>query len=139
MQFSAGGGRTGNFGPAGFTIVEVLMALLLLSFMVMGFQAATGEIIHYAAQSDREAVAVQLVEDRLDLIRMDPEYTHIEDRYETGENELTDYPGLNRTTNIVRTYQEQATGVLDYLKITVTVSGAGLRGPVARTIVIGAP
>ncbi|MFO7894348.1 MAG: prepilin-type N-terminal cleavage/methylation domain-containing protein [Longimicrobiales bacterium] len=139
MQFSAGDGRAGSFGQAGFTIVEVLMALVLLSFMVMGFQAATGEIIHYAAQSDREAVAVQLVEDRLDLIRMDPEYTRLEDRYETEANELTDYPGLTRTTNIVRTYQEQATGVLDYLKITVTVSGASLRGPVARTIVIGAP
>ncbi|MFW6331202.1 MAG: prepilin-type N-terminal cleavage/methylation domain-containing protein, partial [Gemmatimonadota bacterium] len=54
----------------GFTIVEVLLALLLLSFTVMGFQAATGEIIHYAAQSDRQAVAVQMVENHLDLIRL---------------------------------------------------------------------
>lgn len=124
---------------SGFTIVEVLLALLLLSFMVMGFQAATGEIIHYAAQSDREAVAVQLVEDRLDLIRLDPEYANIESRYEGVESTLADYPGLSRTTDIVRTFQVQATGELDYLTITVTVSGASLRAPVARTIVIGAP
>lgn len=123
----------------GFTIVEVLLALLLLSFMVMGFQAATGEIIHYAAQSDREAVAVQLVEDRLDLIRLDPDYQQIEGRYEGVESDLTDYPGLTRTTTIVRTYQEQDTGILDYLKVTVTVTGASLRGPVARTIALGAP
>lgn len=123
----------------GFTIVEVLLALLLLSFMVMGFQAATGEIIHYAAQSDREAVAVQLVEDRLDLIRLDPEYAAVESRYEGVESTLTDYPGLSRATDIVHTFQVQSTGELDYLTITVTVSGASLRAPVARTIVIGAP
>ena len=123
----------------GFTIVEILLALLLLSFTVMGFQAATGEIIHYAAQSDREAVAVQLVEDRLDLIRMDPDYTDLESRYETTEADVEGYTGLTRTTTIVRTYQEQANGVLDYQKITVTVTGASLRDPVARTVVIGAP
>ncbi len=123
----------------GFTIVEVLLALLLLSFMVMGFQAATGEIIHYAAQSDREAVAVQLVEDRLDLIRLDPQYDSIESRYETTETNLPDYPGLTRSTNVVRTYQEQTNGILDYTKVTVTVDGGSLRGPVARTIVLGAP
>ena len=123
----------------GFTIVEILLALLLLSFMVMGFQAATGEIIHYAAQSDREVVAVQLVEDRLDLIRLDPQYEELETRYETVEPGVAGYAGLDRTTEIVRTVQQQSTGELDYLKITVTVSGPSLRSAVARTIVIGAP
>ena len=126
-------------GRDGFTVVEVILALLLLSFMVMGFQAATGEIISYAAQSDRQSVAAQLVEDRLDLIRLDPDYEAIESRYEGVESSLADYPGFTRTTNIVQTYDEQATGVLNYLKITVTVDGDGIRDPVARTIVIGAP
>lgn len=123
----------------GFTIVEILLALVLLSFTVMGFQAATGEIIHYAAQSDREAVAVQLVEDRLDLIRLDPDYGQLESRYEATETEAQGYAGLTRTTTIVRTYQAQANGVLDYLTITVTVTGASLRSPVARTVVVAAP
>lgn len=132
-------GRRCDSGRAGFTIVEILLALLLLSFTVMGFQAATGEIIHYAAQSDRQAVAMQLVEDRLDLIRLDPHYGVLESRYETSATDLPDYPGLTRTTEIVRTREEQATGVLDYLTITVTVAGPSLRAPVARTIVVAAP
>lgn len=123
----------------GFTIVEILLALLLLSFTVMGFQAATGEIIHFAAQSDRQAVAMQLVEDRLDLIRLDPGYGALETRYETAPTALQDFPGLTRATEIVRTREQQATGVLDYLTITVTVAGSGLREPVARTVVVGAP
>lgn len=123
----------------GFTIIEILLALLLLSFMVMGFQAATGEIIAYAARSDREVVAVQLVEDRLDLIRLDPEYAQLESRYEGTDSALVDYPDLVRTTEIVRTNTMESTGELDYVKVTVTVSGPSLRAPVARTVVIGAP
>lgn len=115
------------------------MAVVLLSFMVMGFQAATGKIIHYAAQSDREAVATQLVEDRLDLIRLDPTYEGLEIRHESGDEALVGFPGLTRRTEIVRTYRREDTGVLDYTTITVTVSGPSLRSPVSRTIVIGAP
>lgn len=129
----------GPGGRPGFTLVEVLMAVVLLSFMVMGFQAATGKIIHYAAQSDREAVATQLVEDRLDLIRLDRTYEGLETRHETDDEALDGFPGLTRRTEIVRTYRKEDTGVLDYTTITVTVSGPSLRAPVSRTIVIGAP
>ena len=122
----------------GFTIVEILLSLLLLSFVVLGFQAATGEIIHYAAQSDRALVAVQLAEDRLELIRLDPDYEALEARYE-GVETLTDFPGLTRSTVIARTETTVPTGLLDYHRITVTVSGSGLRSPAARTLVVAAP
>ena len=123
----------------GFTIVEILLALLLLSFVVLGFQAATGEIIHYAAQSDRQLVAVQLVEDRLALIRLDPDYEALEPRYESTESTIHGFAGLTRSTVISRTMVTEATGVLDYTRITVTVDGNGLREPVARTVVVAAP
>ena len=122
----------------GFTIVEILLSLLLLSFVVLGFQAATGEIIHYAAQSDRALVAVQLAEDRLELIRLDPDYEALESRYE-GVETLTDFPGLTRSTVIARTEATLPTGLLDYHRITVTVSGSGLRNPASRSHVVAAP
>lgn len=123
----------------GFTIVEVLLALLLLSFVVLGFQAATGEIIHYAGQSDRGLAAVQLVEDRLELIRLDPGYEALESRYEAVETDIPSHPGLTRTTAIARTRDTLTTGILDFVRITVTVDGDGLRSPIARTIVKAAP
>lgn len=125
--------------PRGFTLVEVLLALVLLSFMVMGFQAATGEIINYAAQSDRQAVALQMVEDRLSLIRLDPDYEDLVDRYEVEEEALPGYPALNRRTDMVRIQREESRGILDFTTITVTVAGRSLRDPVSRTIVIAAP
>ncbi|HUE76755.1 MAG TPA: hypothetical protein VMM83_02345 [Longimicrobiales bacterium] len=123
----------------GFTVVEILLALLLLSFVVLGFQAATGEIIHHSAQSDRELVAVQLVEDRLELIRLDPHYEQLESRYEGIEQDLAGFPGLTRTTAVVRTESTLATGVLDYFRITVAVEGGGLPDAIARTTVVAAP
>ena len=123
----------------GFTIVEILLALLLLSFVVLGFQAATGEIIHYAARSDRELVATQLAEDRLDLIRLDPDYEALESRYELTESAIPGFPGLTRQTVIARTETTLPTGLLDFQRITVTLSGDGLRLPIARTVVVAAP
>lgn len=123
----------------GFTVVEILLALLLLSFVVLGFQAATGEIIHHSAQSDRELVAVQLVEDQLELIRLDPHYEQLESRYEGTEEDLAGFPGLTRTTAVARTETTLATGVLDFFRITVTVEGGGLPDAIARTTVVAAP
>jgi len=123
----------------GFTIVEVIMSLVLLSFMVMGFQAATGEIIHYSAQSDRGAVAVQLVQDRLDLILLDTDYESLVRRYAETATVLPDYPELRRTTRMHRTRSALSTGILDYVTLTVTVDGGSLRSPVSRTAVVAAP
>lgn len=123
----------------GFTIVEVLLALLLLTFVVMGFQAATGEVIRYAGHSDQQSAAVQLADARLDLIRLDPQYEQIEDRYHGVEEDVGGAKGFVRTTRIKRTRVRKETGELDFLTITVEVEGASLQEPVARTIVIGAP
>ena len=123
----------------GFTIVEIVLALVLLSFVVLGFQAATGEIIHSAARSDRKTVAVQLVENRLDLIRLDPHYGELASRYAETDAAIPGYEGLTRTTTFDRTIVEQETGLLDYLTITVNVQGRGLEGPVSRTAVVAAP
>lgn len=123
----------------GFTIVEILLALLLLSFVVLGFQAATGEIIHYAARSDRALVAVQLAEDRIELIRLDPVYEQLESRYEQVESSIAGYPGLVRTTLLARTNQTLTTGVLDYWTITVEITGRAIPDTVSRSIVVAAP
>lgn len=128
-----------NTRREGFTVVEIILALLLLSFVVLGFQAATGEIIHYAAQSDRGLVASQLTEDRLELIRLETDYEGLEAGYEAVEDSLPGHPGLTRTTTVTRFVETQVTGELDYQRITVTVDGDGLRSPVARTIVVAKP
>ncbi|MEJ2678506.1 MAG: hypothetical protein P8174_05440 [Gemmatimonadota bacterium] len=121
----------------GFTIVEILLAVLLLSFVVMGFQAVTGQIIHLSAQNTRESVATQLVEDRLEMIRIYPGYDHLAQEF-AGTEAMP--RGLTRTT-VVRAMADtlMMAGIAHYTRITVTVSGTGLRAPISRTISLAAP
>lgn len=123
----------------GFTIVEILMAVVLLSFVVMGFQAVTGEIVHYSAQNNRESVATQLVEDRLAMIRMYPGYDHLAQQF-GGTETLAGFPGLVRTTVVhVMADTLMMSGIAHYTRITVSVSGTGLNTPISRTISLAAP
>ena len=48
----------------GFTIVEILLAVVLLSFVVMGFQAVTGEITGNCNSALPIAVQVCLINDQ---------------------------------------------------------------------------
>lgn len=123
----------------GFTIVEIMLAVLLLSFVVMGFQAVTGEIIHFSARSNRQNVAVQLVEDRLELIRMHPGYDDLATTYAGTETTIADHSGLARATAVVDVADTLVWGIAYYKQITVTVSGSGLDDDVSRTISVAAP
>jgi hypothetical protein len=78
-------------------------------------------------------------EDRIDRIRLDTRYGSLRSIYHGVETDFPQYPGLRRITTVSRTNQTLQTGVLDYYTITVRVEGNGLRAPVARTIVVGAP
>lgn len=128
-------------GPnrGGFTVVEIIISLVLLSFMIMLFQAATGRIIHEGSQSDRQSVAVQLVQSQLALIQLETDYESLTTKYAETATAFPDFPGLTRTTVLNRTEVTQSTGILDYTTVTVEVDGAGLRRPVRRTLVVGAP
>lgn len=116
-----------------------MLAVLLLSFVVMGFQAVTGEIIHFSARANRENVATQLVEDRLELIQMYPDYDGLSATFAGTESDLTDFPGLTRTTTVEAAADTLVSGVVRYTRVTVTVTGSGLDDPVALTISLAAP
>ena len=121
----------------GFTLVEVMVALVILMVVLVSFAAATGRLLHTVVMSDRREAAMRLVADRLELIRMEPSYARLDSLYPGIEANFSTLPGFTRTTVIVR-----AGGVgqpVDYKKITVTVSGPGLLVPESRTVTVAAP
>ncbi len=123
----------------GFTIIEIMLAVLLLSFVVMGFQAVTGEIIHFSAQSNRESEALQLVEDRLELVRMHPGYADLDTVYAGVESDIGGHAGFTRTTVVSDAADTLISGIVTYKRITVTVDAAGLQSTISRTISVAAP
>lgn len=120
----------------GFTLLEVLIAMVILSVMVLGFQAAfTGRLLRDVDTEDRRTVAMQLAAERLRAAQLDPVYGALEARYAGTEATLSGYPGYRRTTRVVRT----STATLDYKTLTVTVEHPRMPRPVSRTLVVAAP
>lgn len=122
----------------GFTLIEVIMALMILSVAILGMQAMSGQMVRRVTLSNTQLAAIQLAEDRLDLIRLEPNYANLP-TYVATESPVTGWPNFVRITRVVRTLTTTTNGTTDYRKITVEVRGPGGIAPVIRSITIGAP
>jgi len=124
-------------GKSGFTLVEVMIALVILMVVVVGFMSTSGKLMHTVTVNDRQEAAIRLAYDRIEMVRLDPRYTKLESLYVATETSFPTLPGFTRVTAM------QLVGgpgqPTDHKKVTVTVSGPGLIAPVKRTTTVAAP
>lgn len=121
---------------AGFTLMEVLVAMVILGIVLIGFQAAaTDRMIRDLSSTDRRTIALQLAVERLRAVQLDPVYPALEARYAGSEASLAGAPGFTRATAVTRTVN----GLVEYKTVTVTVQHPQLSQPVKRTLIIAAP
>ncbi len=113
------------------------MALVILAIVILGMATTTAQVLHVVTLSDRNAAAIQLVDGRVEEIQMDPDYNGLDSAYAGIESSFPTLPGYTRETRIARIGGLGQTQ--DYKKITVTVTGPGLDGPVSRTVAVAAP
>ena len=119
----------------GFTLVELIIAVGLLMMVVLGMATTTVRLVRLVAESDWRATAIELADDRIQLIAMDPDYDQLEAKYSGTESGFPTLTGVTRETYIVYFGGSDQ----DFKKITVTVSGPGLEQPVTRSVTVGAP
>ena len=125
---------------AGFTLVEVTIALVILSVAVLGMAASAGVLGRYSAEAEVRALAMQAVQDRISLVKVDPRYGELEALYAGSESDLPGLDGFTRTTSVTQVQTTVAGGgTLDYKVISVVVSGARLVQPLSRRFTVGAP
>jgi prepilin-type N-terminal cleavage/methylation domain-containing protein len=124
-------------GRKGFTLIEVIIALVLLTVVVLGMATGTGRFMHTVAEADRRGAALQLAADRLDLVLLDPDYGGLDSLYVATETGFATLPGMIRTTEIVLVGGSAQS--MDHKKITVTVSGPGLVTAITRSATVAAP
>lgn len=122
----------------GFTIVEVVVALVILSVAVLGLSASTATLATRAADAELRAQALYSVQDRLAEVEIDPRYTQLDSLYSGTETGVLDMPGFTRTTSITHVVETSPTP-LDYLVVSVVVDGPVLGGPISRQTIIAAP
>ena len=121
----------------GFTLIEVMMSLAILTTVVLGMATTTSHFMHIVTVGDRNESALQLVDSRVETIQMDPDYINLESNYVGTETNFPTLDGYTRTTEIVLIGGSGQTQ--NYKKITVTVDGPGLPTPLSRSVTVGAP
>ncbi len=123
----------------GFTVIEMVVAIIVLSAGILGLAASTSYIVRATATASLRAESFQAVEGRLSHIVMDPRYHHLESIYVGEETSIPGLDGMTLITEIVHTKTLNEGRYTDYKAVTVTLVGPGLAQPVSRTIIVGAP
>lgn len=125
--------RTGARG--GFTLVEVLVALVILGFVILSAQASvTALMVRDVGWQEQRARATQVAMDRVHVIQSDPVYTRLATTY--TETNTAVPGGFTRSTRFAATRFNDGS---EYQTVTVTVAGPRLPRPVTRTTVIASP
>jgi type II secretory pathway pseudopilin PulG len=121
------------------TLVEVLIAIVLLAGVLLSLGRFSGILARTSGQARVTATATQLVADRLETVKGAPRYTAIESLYvmsgNGNETNVSGFPGYSRVTLVTRV-GGAPTDSIDFKIVTVTVSNDALPKPVRKSTVI---
>lgn len=121
------------------TLVEVLVAIVLLAGVLLSLGRFAGDLARTTGQARMTATATQLVADRLETVKGAPRYTAIESLYvlsgNGNESNVSGFKGYARQTLVMRV-GGLPTDSIDFKIVTVTVSNGSLPKPVRKSTVI---
>lgn len=130
--------RSLEAGARRVRLMEVVAVLLIVAVSVAGAHALASRAVTARTRNAQRAAA-RLVEDRIDVIRTDPAWDSLVQRYAGTEHPVAGSTPYKRVTQLAKTRSSTAAGVPDCIVVTVEVSGTGLRQPVRRTTMIASP
>jgi len=122
----------------GFTMVEVIVALVILSTAVLGLAISASSLTASAAIAELQVRALHAAEDRIARIEADGRYAALDSIYAGVEDDLAFAPGFTRTTTVEHVNVTEPSP-LDYKIVTVIVEGDWPIDPVERSLVVAAP
>lgn len=121
---------------AGMSLVEVMVALLLLTTVILGLGRFTAQFAIAAGQTRLTIAANEIAAARLDAIRTQPTYAAVGALVESTTVKR-DYTTFTRVTR-VRRVGGQPTDSVDYRLVTVRVTHPALRKLVYKTTAVAA-
>lgn len=126
---------------AGFTLVELIVAITILALAVGGLAAAIPGLLRGTAAARVDYLTLSAVEDRLQTIAVDPRYADLDSLYDGTESEVAFLPGFERTTDVDRSIVVDAESgrTIDRTLVTVTLESDQHPRTVSRSLLRGAP
>jgi prepilin-type N-terminal cleavage/methylation domain-containing protein len=118
----------------GMTLVEVVVAVTILTGAVLGMAGFIAKFGHTVSTVRERERAGQLATERLEEVKSGSPYDSLAARYARVETAIPGYGGLTRTTTLTRVGGPTAT--MDYVVVTVEVVSARLEKAVRKTTVI---
>ena len=123
----------------GFSLVELMVALVLLGVVFGSLSGAAGRFAHGVATAGARATALQMVSDRIEEVRMHPRYGELASVFDGLEEDVYGIDEAVRETTVLRSADTLDSGIVDYTVVTVEVSLPGVTGSLARTTIVAAP
>jgi prepilin-type N-terminal cleavage/methylation domain-containing protein len=122
----------------GMTLIEVMIAIVILSGAMLGLAKFGGQFEHTTATASDMSLASDLATAKIEQVKAFRTYTSIVATY----NNITEtyvgdpvYSGFTRKTVATRC-TGCPTASNDYITVTATVSGRSLVAPIAKTTII---
>lgn len=120
----------------GMTLVEVIVAMLLLTSVVLALGNFTARFAMASSQARLTIAANEIAAMRLDAIRTQPTYSSI-DLIADSQKVNRDFTSFGMRTFVLRQGGAPADSV-DYRLVTVRVTHPGMLTPVTRTTAVAA-
>jgi type IV pilus modification protein PilV len=118
----------------GFTLIEIMIALVILAVAILGMATAIARFIHVVSLANSRAAATQLAQQRIEQVLMDPNYAAIDTAYGKTETSFPGMAGYVRMTTV-----EWVNDSLDYKRVTVRVIPPTGVDTVKRSVLVAAP
>ncbi len=126
------------------TLIEVIIAVMILSGVLIGLSNFTRRFQHLTNNHDALTIASELATGRIEAMELHRPYSTLVATFNgTSETSatssanpsMTSYPGYTRTTSAVRT---GPSATADYVTVTVTVTHPATGTTVRKSLVIAA-
>ena len=124
-------------GRRGFTLIEVVLATVILGIVLLGTGRFTARFLHTVSVSTTATVASEVATERMEMITTDPSYPTLAARWAGTTTGFPGYPAMQRTTTVQRITGN--TPPRDYTVVTVRVTEPTLATPVRMTTIVGQP
>ncbi len=119
----------------GMTLVEVIVAMALLSGTLLAMGAYVARYAQVTGATTIRAEANELVADRLEEVKGALQYSTIETVFAKTETSIPSHPGFQRQTLVTHT-GGTAPAVYDYKTVTVIVTAPALKNPAKKSTII---